>query len=98
MINMIGNDAYLGKEMIPMTKKETSELVLSSEIDFEQIEIDLILSENAREKEEDSRIAQLPSKSAKIRALAKKGVSRANIAKILGIRYQFVRNVLISQK
>jgi hypothetical protein len=34
--------------------------------------------------------------SAKIRALAVTGKSRAEIAKILGIRYQHVRNVLIT--
>ena len=36
----------------------------------------------------------LPSKSAKMRALAKAGVARADIARFLGTRYQFVRNVL----
>jgi hypothetical protein len=36
----------------------------------------------------------LPSKSAKMRALAKEGVPRADIARFLGTRYQFVRNVL----
>jgi DNA invertase Pin-like site-specific DNA recombinase len=34
------------------------------------------------------------STSQKIRDLAKKGVTRGEIAKLLGIRYQFVRNVL----
>ena len=36
----------------------------------------------------------LPTKSAKIRALAADGVPRADIARKLGIRYQHVRNVL----
>ncbi len=36
----------------------------------------------------------LPTKSAKIRALAQAGVSRAEIARFLNIRYQHVRNVL----
>lgn len=36
----------------------------------------------------------LPTKSAKIRALAAEGVSRADIARKLDIRYQHVRNVL----
>jgi AbrB family looped-hinge helix DNA binding protein len=38
----------------------------------------------------------LPSKSAKIRALAGAGFSRSEIAKFLGIRYQHVRNVLVA--
>ncbi len=37
----------------------------------------------------------LPTKSAKIRALAAAGVGRADIARFLGIRYQFARNVLV---
>ena len=41
-------------------------------------------------------VADLPTKSAKIRALAAKGLSRSEIAKGLGIRYQHVRNVLIT--
>jgi hypothetical protein len=38
----------------------------------------------------------LETKSAKIRALAKAGYNRAEIAQILGIRYQHVRNVLVT--
>jgi AbrB family looped-hinge helix DNA binding protein len=38
--------------------------------------------------------AHLPTTSAKIRELAAQGVSRADIARELGIRYQHVRNVL----
>jgi AbrB family looped-hinge helix DNA binding protein len=37
----------------------------------------------------------LPTKSAKIRALASAGYKRADIARHLGIRYQHVRNVLL---
>jgi AbrB family looped-hinge helix DNA binding protein len=37
----------------------------------------------------------LPSKSAKIRALAKAGYKRSEIANFLGCKYQFVRNVLV---
>ena len=37
----------------------------------------------------------LPSKSAKIRALANAGYPRSEIARFLDIRYQFVRNVLV---
>ena len=37
---------------------------------------------------------RLPTKSAKIRMLAEKGVPRAEIARQLNIRYQHVRNVL----
>jgi AbrB family looped-hinge helix DNA binding protein len=36
----------------------------------------------------------LPSKSEKMRALADAGYARADIARFLGTRYQFVRNVL----
>lgn len=46
---------------------------------------------------EMSRIVKdLPSKSAKIRALHAAGCQRADIARFLGIRYQFVRNVLVN--
>jgi len=40
-------------------------------------------------------VRELPTTAAKIRALAAKGQSRADIARILGIRYQHVRNVLM---
>jgi AbrB family looped-hinge helix DNA binding protein len=40
------------------------------------------------------RLDQLPTTSAKIRALAAEGVPRAEIARKLHIRYQHVRNVL----
>lgn len=40
---------------------------------------------------------RLPTKSAKIRALAKAGYARADIARFLGIRYQHVRNVLTQE-
>src|SRR2546421_10584647 len=39
-------------------------------------------------------VAKLPTKSAKIRALAEQGYARADIARALGIRYQHARNVL----
>ena len=46
---------------------------------------------------EMSRIVKdLSSKSAKIRALDAAGCKRADIARFLGIRYQFVRNVLVN--
>src|SRR5579871_2394495 len=38
----------------------------------------------------------LPTKSAKIRALYKRGASRSEIATYLNIRYQHVRNVLVA--
>lgn len=38
----------------------------------------------------------LPTKSAKIRAMAADGMSRGDIARTLGIRYQHVRNVLVT--
>lgn len=40
----------------------------------------------------------LPTKSAKIRALADAGYRRPEIAKFLGIRYQHVRNVLVQRE
>jgi AbrB family looped-hinge helix DNA binding protein len=43
-------------------------------------------------------IEHLPTKSAKIRALDAEGVERADIARLLGIRYQHVRNVLENDK
>lgn len=42
----------------------------------------------------DRSIGSLPTTSAKIRALAARGMKRADIARVLGIRYQHVRNVL----
>ena len=43
-------------------------------------------------------IADLPTKSAKIRALGHEGWSRSDIAEALGIRYQHVRNVLVQDE
>lgn len=42
----------------------------------------------------DELTAGLPSKSAKMRRLAEAGYERADIARYLGVRYQFVYNVL----
>lgn len=42
----------------------------------------------------DALTAGLPTKSAKIRRLAEAGYERADIARYLGVRYQFVYNVL----
>jgi AbrB family looped-hinge helix DNA binding protein len=44
------------------------------------------------------RVEHLPTTSAKIRALAARGLPRADIARLLGIRYQHVRNVLEHDK
>jgi AbrB family looped-hinge helix DNA binding protein len=43
-------------------------------------------------------VEHLPTTSAKIRALAERGVERADIARALDIRYQHVRNVLERDK
>jgi AbrB family looped-hinge helix DNA binding protein len=43
-------------------------------------------------------VQHLPTTSAKIRALAAQGVARAEIARLLGVRYQQVRNVLEREK
>jgi hypothetical protein len=40
--------------------------------------------------------SEFKTKSAQIRARAKDGQSRADIAKAMGIRYQHVRNVLLT--
>lgn len=43
-------------------------------------------------------VRELPTTAAKIRALAAKGQTRADIARALGIRYQHVRNVLVREE
>jgi AbrB family looped-hinge helix DNA binding protein len=43
-------------------------------------------------------VEHLPTTSAKVRVLAAQGVARAEIARLLGIRYQQVRNVLERDK
>lgn len=51
----------------------------------------------AQKKEADiSKYAELESTSAKIRAMTADGMSRSEVAKALNIRYQHVRNVLIT--
>ncbi len=45
-------------------------------------------------KHMDDLTAGLPSKSAKMRRLAAEGYSRGDIARYIGVRYQFVYNVL----
>ena len=47
-------------------------------------------------KDLEAKVNKLPTKSAKIRYLASQGWTRSQIAKFLGIRYQHVRNVLIT--
>jgi len=47
-------------------------------------------------EKELKKISSLPTKSAKIRHLHKKGFSRGQISRAMGIRYQHVRNVLIT--
>lgn len=44
----------------------------------------------------EAQLAALPTTSARIRYLAGEGLTRGQIAKTLGIRYQHVRNVLIT--
>lgn len=48
------------------------------------------------DKDVQKELNSLETKSAKIRYLDKKGFSRGDISRILGIRYQHVRNVLIT--
>lgn len=45
-----------------------------------------------------SKAVRQQNKSAVIRTLAAKGLSRSEIAKKMGVRYQFVRNVLVQQE
>ena len=52
----------------------------------------------ARRASKDEVVAGFQTKSDKIRELAKAGYSRSEIADFLGIRYQFVRNVLVNDK
>jgi len=49
-----------------------------------------------RRKTLEEVVTNLPTKSAKIRALHAENYSRSEIAKFLEIRYQHVRNVLIT--
>jgi hypothetical protein len=44
----------------------------------------------------DSTLESLPTTSSKIRFLHSEGFDRSQISKILNIRYQWVRNVLIT--
>jgi len=54
---------------------------------------------NAHSREELARLVEdLPTKSAKIRRLDEAGLSRSEIAKFLGLRYQHVRNVLVADE
>lgn len=58
-------------------------------------------NENTQEQKvevqfDETELNQLPTKSAKIRYLHSKGMKRGDIAKQLDIRYQHVRNVLIT--
>lgn len=50
------------------------------------------------EAEMDTLTKGMRTKSAKIRALSDQGVSRSDIARYLGIRYQHVRNVLVAPR
>jgi hypothetical protein len=47
-------------------------------------------------KSQLAQLEALPTTSARIRYLAGQGLTRGQIAKTLGIRYQHVRNVLIT--
>lgn len=46
----------------------------------------------------DAAVAGLASKSDKIRALNRAGYKRSQIADYVGVRYQFVRNVLVDEE
>ncbi len=51
-----------------------------------------------QKRSKDQVVAGLQTKSDKIRELAKAGYSRSEIADFLGVRYQFVRNVLVNDE
>ena len=46
----------------------------------------------------DEIVSESGTKSDKIRALAQAGISRGDIARLIGVRYQFVRNVLVEDE
>lgn len=48
------------------------------------------------QKYDENELNELKGKSAKIRYLTSKGLSRSEIANMLGIRYQHVRNVQVT--
>lgn len=50
----------------------------------------------SQEENKFSKYDQLPTKSAKIRAMYDDGIKKTIIASYLGIRYQHVRNVLMT--
>ena len=81
---MFGGVYYGGNEMIHYMNKDGNEM--SYEIEYE------IPVQNSIQTE----IEKLPTTSAKIRFLDQKGYSRYKIAQTLKIRYQHVRNVLIT--
>ena len=56
------------------------------------------MAELADRPPKDAIVAGLQTKSDKIRQLARAGYSRTEIADFLGIRYQFVRNVLVNDE
>jgi hypothetical protein len=47
-------------------------------------------------KDVAAKLAAMTQTSSKIRLLAAEGMSRGDISRVLGIRYQWVRNVLIT--
>lgn len=72
-------------------------------IDLSTLNTSDLVSEIQKRKESAnseimSELSNMNSKSSKIKFLNQKGYTRSEIAKILNIRYQFVRNVLIAQK
>jgi DNA-binding NarL/FixJ family response regulator len=50
----------------------------------------------ALNKEQTAKLESMTQTSSKIRYLASEGLSRGDISRALGIRYQWVRNVLIT--
>lgn len=60
-------------------------------------EIEMIIQNNIDHASSiDSNLESLPTKSAKIRYLFESGMTKSEISKKLDIRYQHVRNVLLT--
>jgi hypothetical protein len=73
-----------------MSKRNQVQVVESTE----QVESNQVETTKVETKEEI--LARFGNKSKAIRGLTNEGMSRSQIAKVLDIRYQHVRNVLVS--
>ncbi len=85
-------------QTVMTTKIDTATVTAPTVAELEEIERQVLQSqcdqEHAGRAAVQAKFDALPSKSAKIKFLARNGMKRAVIAKTLNLRYQFVRNVL----